>query len=307
MAWIEPFGWSPYPWIALASLCFGVAVRALLPIPRLRSRHRRREERFALTGGGTRRRRTVRGRAIAAGLFLLSFVLVFATLALLIPGPDRFFDPDLARFAAAVAALGFVATLAPLLVGVPLLLIAVPAIALFSAYTATWLPLGDPELAVVPVARLRVVAAGAGRLTVEAAPGAVPTAAGRLDAARPDAGWENLLVPAFELPGDALAVNVDTILPHPAWLVAGLRPSVRLTGIAGYRFDATEGSFTPTADHAIPTTIRSAVGARLDSLLREGSLPGVRTDAVRGTPRRVGLLTEYRASFAPPAPPILID
>ncbi len=297
MAWIEPFGWSPYPWIALASLCFGVAVRALLPIPRLRSRHRRREERFALTGGGTRRRRTVRARAIAAGLFLLSFVLIFATLALLIPGPDRFFDPDLVRFAAGVAALGFVATLAPLLLGVPLVLIAVPAIALFSAYTATWQPLGDPELAVVSVARLRVVAANAGRLTVEAAPGAVPTAA----------GWEDLLVPAFELPGDALAVTVDTLIPHPAWLVAGLRPSVRLTNIAGYRFDATEGSFTPTADHAIPTTIRTTVGARIDSLLREGSIPGVRTAAVRGTPRRVGLLTEYRARFAPPAPPVLVD
>ncbi|TVQ95774.1 MAG: hypothetical protein EA403_17435 [Spirochaetaceae bacterium] len=302
MAWIEPFGWSPYPWIALASLCFGVAVRALLPIPRLRSRRRRREERFALTGGGTRRRRTVRGRAIAAGLFLLSFVLIFTTLALLIPGPERFFDPDLIRFAAGVAAVGFAAALAPLLIGVPLLLIAVPAIALFSAYTATWQPLGDPESAVVTVARLRAVAATAGRLTVETASGAVVATPGRFDA-----GWEDLLVPAFELPGDALAVTVDTLLPHPAWLVAGLRPSVRLTGIAGYRFDATEGSFTPTADHAIPTTIRTAVGARIDSLLRGGAIPGVRADAVRGTPRRVGLLTEYRARFSPPSPPVLVD
>ena len=269
MGWVEPFLRSPYPFVGLAAVCLGAAIRYFLPLPR-------------------RRQSTLRSRrrAVAAGLFLLSFFLVFLTLALLVPGPERFFDLALVWFAAALVAITMVGLLFPVLVGLPLLLLYSVVLVVIAGYMHSWTAASAP----VDVARFSVVAADAGTLAVEVS---------GVDTGQ----WEPLFM-VFDLPGDALGAEVEVLDAHDAWILLGVSRSLRLTGIRGYRYSTEDGAFIPTDSRAVGVSLEP-VDARVESFLRDVRLPGAQIHTLTGTPRRVGLLTRYTARYSPPGELVL--
>jgi hypothetical protein len=265
MGWAEPFLQSPYVFVGLSAVCLAGALRFIVPFPRRRQRSLR-----------------ARRREIAAGLFMLSFFLVCLTLALLVPGPARFFDITLLWFAVALLSVVFSGLLFPVLVGGPLLVIYSVVMVFTAGYMQSW----NGVTRSVDVARLRVVAAHSGTLSVEIAP---------FDAGQ----WETLLLPVFELDGDSLSVEVDLLEAHDIWLLLGLRTGVRLTGVQSYRYSADSGAFAPAGAHRIDNPLEP-VSVRVEALLRSGQLPGVKIRSLSGAARRVGLLTGYSARFTLP-------
>lgn len=286
MGYVEFLVQTPWFWVSAAALSFAAAVRCFLValLPRRRSRN----------GGQA---------SSAAGLFLLSIALVLLTLGVFVPGPQRILDPTLLLFAALVVAVGVAAFLFPLLAGLPLILLLTLLLVLLSGYLQSWSPVHEPG----DLAHFRLLSAREGRMVVEII-------------GRDELQWDEPLGRTVEMQGTALGASVDLLELHPAYFLLGRRYSFRLHSLRGYTFDHSQGTFVeadardlgsgagseepavkPQSSAATSApNAASSLGSRLEFLIRQGFLPGMRAVLGHAPPRRVGVLTTYALHLTPP-------
>lgn len=202
---------TPYSWVGLAAVLFGLVVADLTRIPA-----RQKKGRWAVSRLWTRI------------YLLLTFFVMCAPALVFLSDRSRLLDPAVLPFAGVVLVIAFSAARFPRAIGVPLLLVAVAVFSLLTAALRPWTPVSEPG----QLFSIRVLS--------------VSPEQQRLELLMNQEGFD-----VVELPGNAFGVRMERLSLRPELFLFGFEVAYRPVAVDAYRYDQeATGAIFHSADEA---------------------------------------------------------